>query len=65
MDNVTFPCIIRYTKNELPEMLFCKTEADYQSALDSVIHVDNNVEAFTIYTVYADKVKTYTWEDAK
>ena len=65
MDNITMPCIIRYTKNEMPEMLYCKDEQAYQSALDSVIHVENNVEAFEIFTVAVSKAKSYQWEDVK
>lgn len=63
MDNTTMPCIIRYMKNEAPELLYCATQDDYEKALDSVIAVGNNVESFAVFTVAMAKAKTYSWED--
>lgn len=63
MNTITFPCIIRYIKNESPEILYCATENDYIKALDSVIAVGNNVEEYAVFTVAMSKAKVYLWED--
>jgi len=59
----TLPCVIRYTRNELVEVVYIETEEVLKEVMDSINSPTSGTTEYQAFTLAIHRQRIQKWED--